>query len=529
MIVAALLLAASLDDAQAAFANGAYPEAESLALAAAEPPHAGAALYLAALARFRAGRAADALEALDAAAKAADPPEAPLWHYNRAACLYELQRFGESVLDYEQAAADPSLAAVSLVNAGFAAFDAGSPEQARMLADRARPVASGPALELLADLDAHLTTDSDAEYRAGLAAFDAGKFAEARAHFRKSSALDPTDGRSRVMSGASALRLGAKDDARDDITRGLALRLGADDARAARAYLSELTARSDWRFALRLGAGVDTDPFQTGLDPVDFSRGGTTTGKASAVGTTDFSVDWRFFPGGDLSYAFDQLAYASSAAQDYSLQQHALGLSLESSIREGLRLGASAGGQLAFTGLSSFSGLQAAASLGAWGAIDESGRSTTRLDLQYTRKHGFSGYEYLSGNRADAVLSQEWRLDPVTFGGGYQFRLEDIGEQASQQPYAYLANILWASARARLSDRLDLDLSAGYESRDYAQAQPGPPERHDDRWFGGAAASLWLTKKLALSMRYDLVLNRSNAAPLSYDKHLFTLGTAWAW
>ena len=29
MIVAALLLAASLDDAQAAFANGAYPEAES--------------------------------------------------------------------------------------------------------------------------------------------------------------------------------------------------------------------------------------------------------------------------------------------------------------------------------------------------------------------------------------------------------------------------------------------------------------------------------------------------------------------
>ena len=100
MIVAALLLAASLDDAQAAFANGAYPEAESLALAAAEPPHAGAALYLAALARFRAGRAADALEALDAAAKAADPPEAPLWHYNRAACLYELQRFGESVLDY---------------------------------------------------------------------------------------------------------------------------------------------------------------------------------------------------------------------------------------------------------------------------------------------------------------------------------------------------------------------------------------------------------------------------------------------
>src|SRR5438046_3096765 len=137
MIVAALLLAASLDDAQAAFANGAYPEAESLALAAAEPPPAGAALYLAALARFR----------------------------------------------------------------------------------------------------------------AGLAAFDAGKFAEARAHFRKSSALDPTDGRSRVMSGASALRLGAKDDARDDITRGLALRLGADDAQAARAYLSELTARSDWRFA----------------------------------------------------------------------------------------------------------------------------------------------------------------------------------------------------------------------------------------------------------------------------------------
>src|SRR5205823_482296 len=46
---------------------------------------------------------------------------------------------------------------------------------------------------------------------------------------------------------------------------------------------------------------------------------------------------------------------------------------------------------------------------------------------------------------------------------------------------------------------------------------PGPQtgirrRRHDDRWFGGFAAATKLTSQLTLSLRYDLLIHRSNNA-----------------
>src|SRR5260221_9785924 len=124
MIAALLALAAasgSLEEAQAAFARADYPQAESLALAAAEPPHAGAALYLAGLARFRAGRAAAALEALDGAARAEDAPHDALFHFHRGACLYQLGRFCDAQTETEGAARESPLPPPPLPETGFPA------------------------------------------------------------------------------------------------------------------------------------------------------------------------------------------------------------------------------------------------------------------------------------------------------------------------------------------------------------------------------------------------------------------------
>lgn len=561
MILAVLLLAA-LDAAQAAFTAGDYAQAESLALAERTPD----AMYLAGLARFRQGRAKEALEALDAAGLR----DLPLWHFNRAACLYQLGRFSEAEQEYERAAAEPALSAAALVEAGFAALDAGSPQQARALAEKARPAATGAAAESLADLDAHLKGDLSAEYREGLAAFDAGKYAEARAHFQSAAALDPQDGRSRVMSGASALRLGARDEARQDLSAGLSLELDPQDAQAARAYLSELKPRPEWHGRVKLGAGVDTDPFQTGLiEPNEFLPG-SSTAQASAAFTAEAAIGWKFAGGAQLSYGFDQLAYAASSAQDRSLQQHALGLSYELSLKDDLRIGGSLSGQIAFAGLSTFSGLQAAGGAGGFLAYDETADATARLDLSFTRKQGLSGLAYLTGDRADAIVSQEFRLGGVTLGGGYSFRLEDIGDlaqpvpfpppqqlcgpnppctQQSVEPYGYTAHIGWLSARSTLLDRLELELSAGYEWRDYlddssvlvSDSAGGTRtvnllRRHDDRWFASASATFWLTKGLSLWLRYDGVISRSTSDlrrgaidDRSYDKHLVTSGIGFAW
>src|SRR5205814_1831518 len=120
-------------------------------------------------------------EALDRAARASDPPAPGLFHYNRAACFYELERFGDAEADYLQAASfDPAIATLSLVNASYAALDGGSPERARALAGRARASAKPAEADLIADLESHIGLEGSEratiEYREGLAAYDAGRF-----------------------------------------------------------------------------------------------------------------------------------------------------------------------------------------------------------------------------------------------------------------------------------------------------------------------------------------------------------------
>jgi tetratricopeptide (TPR) repeat protein len=150
----ALLLATaspeSLAAAQAAFAAGNYPRAERLALEAGAPPSAEA-LYLTGLARFRDGRPAEALEAFDRSREGADSPAA--WHFNRGACLYELKRNVEAEAEFLLAADEAEFAPLALVNAGFAALDAGATERAATLAGRARAAATAASLPLVEELE----------------------------------------------------------------------------------------------------------------------------------------------------------------------------------------------------------------------------------------------------------------------------------------------------------------------------------------------------------------------------------------
>jgi tetratricopeptide (TPR) repeat protein len=159
--LALLVASASADplvEARAAFASGDYPRAETLALRAAGVDRAPAR-YLAGLARFRQGRFAEALEALDTAEAGADSPAA--WRFNRAACLSALSRHAEAEAAYLEAARDPTYAPLALTEAGWAALAAGASGRARDHAARARTVATGDAVALVTALEQELSAEAD--------------------------------------------------------------------------------------------------------------------------------------------------------------------------------------------------------------------------------------------------------------------------------------------------------------------------------------------------------------------------------
>jgi tetratricopeptide (TPR) repeat protein len=508
MIAAWALLAtlsapqSALDAAQAAFARAEYAQAEALALEQAQPPQQGAALYLVGLARFRAGKPGPALEALDQARSAADPPAPALWHYNRGSCLYQLGRFSEAEADWQQTASlDPTLAGLSL--------DRGDRDRARELAQRARASASEAALELVADLEAQIASTAESREPAAVA------YAQA--------------------AGRPAARGGG------------------------------------WDAVMRVAGGYDSDALQTGpfsLEP----PGARPTPTPSAMASASLGLSRRLRAGdewhADLTYAFDQVAYLAPAAQDRSLQLHSFAAALERPLGGSLRAGASISGQLALTGLSAFRGLQGGGGAGVWAALDEGPLLTTRADLEYGRKQGLAEFGWLDGDRFDASVLQQLRLPALALEAGYRFRADLIGALQTAglrplplqacpagclvqaiTPLGYASNTAWLQLRARPTERLGLELSGGFEHRNYLAddaltlRQIGGivndldrRRRHEQRWLLGAGASLGLSRGLSFTARWDLVVNRSVGDGLSldpdghsYERHVFSLGTAYAW
>jgi tetratricopeptide (TPR) repeat protein len=592
-----VLMAAAADplsDAQEAFAEGRYEVAEQLALQAAQPPRAGSALYLAGLARFRAGRLEEALEALDAAGQAEDAPEPAAWQFNRGACLYALGRFEEAERAFMEAAADEALMRVALVNAGFAALDAGASGRAAALAARAKEGASGQELALVEKLLSALAgaeeggeRGGEEAYARGLDSFDAGRFEEARGHFLESAKQDPASGRARLMAGASAYRTGDRATAREDLQAALGLKLEPREEETARDYLDRLA------FGLRAGGrgmvawtgaslGFDSNVLQVGVAQRDVSTGDETLTaspflEAGAALTYRLRLSDAVFA--ELSYGGTQRAYVLASAEDYSLQQHRVAASLELSQGRGWRLGASSSGDVFFTGLSAFRGLQASVSGSGWLALDESEVLSTRLDVSLGRKSGLiSEFSHLTGYRVDTTLSQEVRLRTLAATAWYRYRQDRIGTlvqawsgavpEVTREyviPFAWAGHAAGASARWVPGGWLEAGLDTAVEWRGYLgesflrwTAQDGTGrewnrrQREDVRFTLSPSVSTRLGKRLQVSARYDLVVNRSNmdtrladsagaCAPPdfschaydygneNYEKHLLTLELGLLW
>jgi tetratricopeptide (TPR) repeat protein len=562
MIALLLAAVAALAPAQEAFDRGDYAQAEALALNGEET---SAALYLAAMARFRGGNPQGALDLLERAGRLPDPPSAPLWHFNQASCLYELGRFAEAEQQYLLAAQDPSLSVAATVNAAFAALDGGNPARAKELAKTARKGAKDErALDLVADLDAHLAAAEHekalAVYKDGLDAYDAGDYTAARRNFLRAVALDPTDGKSRIMAAASAFRLGEAGTARSELGRAMALRLDTADAQTAQAYLDLLSKGHGVEGTARLAMGFDSNPQQTGLlQANEFAT--SRVSRDSALSTAEIGLSYRAPPRDDgiafgVDYAASQLAYFDTLAADRSLQQHFLNFSLQSTFAPRFKGGLVFGGEMDFAGLGNFRILQGGAKLGGFLSFEEAPITTTRLDVAFARKQASAEFSYLTGNRVDAALTQDLALGPFTLALGYAYRLEDIGSVGGGEAgrpcvpggcgdfesFGYGGQTFWSSVRVQPHDRITFELLSGIEMRSYLGEDSalgrGAVDRKDQLYFGSATFTLRTSKRLALSLRYDVVDNTSNAHFLyagagapdhSYFKQVFSAGTLFWW
>lgn len=553
LLVAMLGAGDDLAEARQAFAQGRYEEAEHLAARATRPSERGAALYLVGLARFRTGRPAAALEALDAARLAEDPPEPTQWSFNRGACLYALERFGEAEQAFIDATANETLARLAWVNAGFAALDGGSPERAARWAERARAGASEQErvqvedlLAQLARAQEHPVDEEGPAYAQGLAAFDAGHFEQARALFLEAARQAPQSGRARLMAGASAYRAEDLSTAREDLLAALGLHLEPRDTQVAHAYLDRLSFGMRARgpgFWLSVGGGggYDSNVFQVGVASRDVSVVTTATDTGSpfveaGVGLVErLRLSDALFV--ELGYGGSQRVYTLTTAQDYSLQLHHVAAALEWEAARHLRLGAAVGADVFFTGLSSFRGLQASGSATLWAALDESERTSTRLEASFTPKLGLiSEFDYLSGERVDAALSQELRFRHVGLTARYQYHADLIGTltqtattdaavsaQEYVIPYSWAGHSVGATVRVEPFEAWEARLEGGVEWRDYLSdsllrvtTTEGAVQYWDKRWrqdfrlLGGAAVGVRLARHLQLSARYDLLVSQSN-------------------
>lgn len=522
----ALLLATAipggLDEARRAFAAGDHPSAERLALeaAAAGGPDEAAARYLAGLASFRAGRPAEALALLDASPDGADAAAA--WHFNRGACLYELGRNGEAEAAFLEAARDPAFEALALVNAGFAALDAGAPGRARALAARARAV-GGPATALVDELEQALAAGDGASTSAPAPAAP--------------PASTPPPGS----------------------TAGPA-------------------AASPWSFSAGAGAelGYDDDALRAGTGAVE--RPGTVARVGSGVALAWLGGEARLATGGltlAAGYGAAHAAYLAAAAEDHGTQQHEVLLALRGSPAGPLWLELALTGQYALAGSASLRGLQAAGGARLSAALELAPGQVTRAELSFAGKDG-QGAEFasLDGSRLEAAASHEARLGWLTASGGYRFRLERIGEVRTAlpplpscagvgcsvtevEPLSYQAHGGWLAARVEPAGRLRLELLVGIEGRlgledVYTLLEPlsgAPPmranvrRRSDLRGFGGEALTWHAAPFADLTLRHEWLANHTTlgrtaggaggpgrgGAESTWDKHVVTAGLSVTW
>ncbi len=369
----------ALASARQLLSRGDLAGAETQALrAVAEHPESGPSHLVLGLARFRAGRFADALRAFDDAGRAAEPTAPGALSFNRGSTLFALGRPAEAESAFETTArVDERLRAVALVNAGQAALAAGNVSGARKHADDASRVlgsnsADHAAVEGLAQLNAALEPPAPAP-------------------------PTPKEDPPRPASRFALRNLGT------DTTVRVALGGGFDDQAAA---LSN--ARTE-----TIGA---ENPQTTGGV---FAAASAELGYGRVIGERGYA---------DVAYAFDQIAYARAELDGFGIQDHGLNARGEILVSPRLRLTLGGGGNVQLVGLRALTPFLAVLSAEPGLAFDWASVTSTAVRLRFQRKIDLDQTaQPYAGTRLDLRLSQRLRWGPLRAEASLRHRREQIG------------------------------------------------------------------------------------------------------
>ena len=589
------------------------------ALASARVPTSAEAALLVGLAHFRAHDPAAAIAPFTRAVENA--PHSAAARFNLAGALYESGHFADAETRYAEAAErDPKVAPLALLNAGHAVLDGGRPERAvehlRAAEAAASAAGQGPVADEARSLIASLTHRS--EHAAapelqrlthlGTEALRAHRYGEAVDHYRRALDLAAAEGASpadraelqyglghalwrsndlvaaaRALSSAVELApseaefhymlglvhfdAGADRDAKQALSRAVALGLPPAEARRAADILRTLaeTPRGETsRFyvELRVAGGLDTNVPQSGV---------VQTAQQAATGESvvapflegDFDFFWR--PAGTarsgftVEYRFGQLAYLSEELDFYSLQEHDLTISGAWTPTARLTLELGGGGYLLFNGVETFTPFQAGGSIGPRITVREPHGFETRLRAQHIFKQSLdTNYNYLTGNRDEAGAAELWRDPRDRLSIGYAFAREGAGVQEVPLnqlefpdaapgsydpnevyfiPYSYFSHEVALGAARDLPHQFYGSTALRYEYRDYDEpshvaAPNGTPfyyrHRRDNRFELDVGVRHPIAYGFDVELAYSFAVNVSTidntrpSTPLDYDDKNYT-------
>ena len=418
-------------------------------------------------------------------------------------------------------------------------------------------------------------------YALGVAQYRAGHFEDAHRSFDDAAALEPDEGEFRMMAAVSAARLDENAAARRGFEEALRRGLSPENTDLIRGYLAALApglaARgSGVSMGAAVATGYDSNVSQSGVGRTDTIANAGSSGFAEVA----FDLSWRFPVGrpgyAELAYDFDQTAFFDSDLDAFSLQQHTAELTGEMRLSPWLRLSLLGGGELLFSGIRGFSPFQIGVTTKPMLAVDEGPRASTRIELERSWRHALQAdFSQLSGNRTDLTVAQDLGNRRVRITVAYRYRQEDLPtperiNTASLPnlvdlpqcpnnsctyviPYGYTAHAGLARAAIMLPQMGRLLLSASLENREYASnsyievvmggvsiGNIYPRRRSDRRYGGGIALALSGGTPYEATVRYDLLISRSNidntVDRLDYDnknfaKHVVSLEVSsdWVW
>lgn len=385
----------------------------------------------------------------------------------------------------------------------------------------------------------------------GHKAVAATDFRRAVRAFGAAAKARPDDGQAKLHEGMAWYKLGDPDRAKDRLDDARARSLPREEGDLATTY-SELVALArkqsgpQWLSFAAVGAGIDTNVMQTGMTRPDevLSTSGTTTG--SAFGTASLSLILRVpvSKATELkaSYSFFQVAYHEPDYDDFSLQQHAGVLSLETLRDRRLRAGLLVRGDYAWTGLrTGLKPFQGTAAVEPFLVLREGDWASTRVAVQAALKQvPTEDLAFLAGQRLELSATQELRPWKLYASATVFRRYERLGTRRIDMdyvvrpvclmcsgdyviPFAYTADGASLYLSLRIFERLRLGATGRFEHRRYdgesyldgtrpdgTTGRWNVRRRIDNRLSAGGSVAIGIMKWLELTARYDLGMAVSN-------------------